>query len=225
MKPIASTSFLLFTLAFLYASGSLAGTVTDIDGNVYKTVTIGTQVWMAENLRVTHYRNGDSIPNAIDPVTWRDSSGAYCDYDNNSTYSAPYGRLYNWYVIGDSRGLAPAGWHVATDAEWQTLIDFLGGEGVAGGKLKEAGIVHWDSPNTAATNESGFSALPGGFRNGVGDYAYLGFYAEFWSSTESSRVGAWSRDLSCDSSGVGRWGGYEYGGKEYGNSVRCVKDN
>jgi uncharacterized protein (TIGR02145 family) len=138
-------------------------TVTDIDGNIYHTVTIGTQVWMVENLKTTKYRNGDPIPNVTGNAWAALTTGAYCWYNNDAaTYKATYGALYNWYAVADSRNIAPTGWHVPTDAEWTTLTTFLGGESVAGGKLKETGTNHWTSPNTGATNETGFTALPGG---------------------------------------------------------------
>jgi len=144
---------------------SSTGTMTDIDGNVYETVTIGTQVWMAENLKVTHYRNGNTILHIIDWFSWFTLTGAYCEYDNDVNNVAVYGRLYNWYAVNDSRYIAPVGWHVPSDAEWLTLVDYLGGDTVADGKMKEIGTTHWVSPNTGATNESGFSALPGGYRD------------------------------------------------------------
>jgi uncharacterized protein (TIGR02145 family) len=208
------------------------GTVTDIDGNVYKTVTIGTQVWMAENLKVTHYRNAknlkvihnpdDAIPNVTDGATWMSlTTGAYCDYNNDVNNAATYGRLYNWYAVTDSRNIAPVGWHVPTDAEWQTLIDYLGGDAVAGGKMKEAGFAHWSSPNTGATNESGFTALPGGSRLG-GDYYLLGFDAAYWSSTESGSDNAWWRYLVYDYSDIRRSNGPN---KHNGFSVHCVMDD
>lgn len=198
-------------------------TVTDIDGNVYQTVTIGTQVWMEENLKVTHYRNGDSIPNVTDGAAWSTlTTGAYCEYNTDSANVPTYGRLYNWYAVADSRNIAPVGWHVATDSEWQTLSDSLGGDLVAGGKLKEAGTAQWNSPNTGATNESGFSALPGGYRYfGSGTYFTMGNYASFWSSTEYSSSYAWGLFLGYDNLGITR-GGYVKG---YGFSVRCVRDN
>ena len=198
------------------------GTVTDIDGNVYQTVKIGNQWWMAENLKVTHYRNGDAIPNVTDNTEWANlTTGAYCNYDNNVSYVPTYGRLYNWYAVDESRNIAPEGWHVPSDTEWQTLVDYLGGSNVAGGKIKETGTTHWNSPNTGATNESGFSALPSGFRDvGTGYYYYLGDYAYFWSSTESSSNYAWGWRLDYDRSGVYR---YDYL-KRKGFSVRCVRD-
>lgn len=141
-------------------------TVKDIDGNQYQTVKIGSQVWMKENLKVTRYRNGDPIPRVTVNSEWVDlATGAYCAcYNDEGTTAFTYGYLYNWYAVDDRRNLAPAGWHVPTDAEWQILMDYLGGEILAGGKLKETGTSHWASPNTGATNESGFTARPGGIR-------------------------------------------------------------
>ena len=197
-------------------------TVTDIDGNVYQTVQIGDQLWMAENLKVTHYSNGDSIPNVTDNSTWPGlSTGAQCVYNNNSGNELDtYGRLYNWYAV-DTGNLAPAGWRVPTDDEWQTLVDYLGGSSVAGGKMKEAGTAHWNSPNTGATNESGFTALPGGYRNYYGGYfTNLGYSGDFWSATELSTYYAWRRYLYYGNTQVGRGSYYKQGGY----SVRCVRD-
>lgn len=197
----------------------ITGTVTDIDGNVYKTVKIGDQWWMAENLKVTHYTNSDVIPNVTDNSTWINlKTGAYCNYDNNEANVATYGRLYNWYAVNDDRIIAPAGWHVPTSAEWQTLLDYLGIS--CGGKLKEAGTTHWDSPNTAATNESGFTCLPGGYRAySYGYFTSMGSYGGFWSSTECGGNCALYWDLRSNHSGVLR---HNYG-KGYGLSVRCVR--
>ncbi len=194
-------------------------TVTDIDGHTYLTIKIGEQWWMAENLKVTRYRNGDAIPNVTDENAWSNlRTGAYCDYDNSADNAATYGHLYNWYAVNDPRGLAPEGWHVPSDAEWQTLVDYLGGESVAGGKLKET--ARWSSPNTGATNESGFSALPGGFRSLSGNFYPIGTNATFWSSTESGGHNAWYRYLPYSSSGVFRYSNSRQGGF----SVRCVRD-
>ena len=207
------------------------GTVTDIDGNVYQTVIIGNQCWMVENLKVTRYRNGDPIPNVTDNTEWTNlTTGARCDYDNNADNVPVYGRLYNWYAVNDSRGIAPEGWHVPTDGEWKQLemylgmsqseVDDTGFRGTdEGGKMKESG--YWFSPNTGATNESGFTALPGGYRyHGNGDFDLLIVYAFFWSSTEHSSYSAWSRTLSYSSEQVGR---HDYS-KLDGFSVRCVRD-
>ena len=197
------------------------GTVTDIDGNTYQTVKIGDQWWTAENLKVTHYRNGDAIPNVTDNTEWSNlTTGAYCNYDNDDNNADTYGSLYNWYAVNDRRNIAPEGWHVPSDAEWQILIDYLGGEGVAGGKMKATGTTIWNSPNTGATNESGFSALPGGYRHDDEGYYNMCYDTYFWSSSGSSSRDAWYRNLDYDYSGVYR--NYDY--KRYGFSVRCVRD-
>jgi uncharacterized protein (TIGR02145 family) len=198
-------------------------TVTDVDGNVYSTVTIGNQVWMAENLRATHYRNGDTIPEVTDSTEWIGlTTGARCTYNNAGTEEAigTYGRLYNWFAAHDSRGLAPVGWHVASDSEWQTMVNFLGGDVVTGGKLKEAGTLRWLSPNTGATNMSGFAALPGGFRNLSSVFRGLGYDAYFWSTAEFDTDRAWGRSVSNYSAAVYHY----YDGKVLGLSVRCIKD-
>jgi uncharacterized protein (TIGR02145 family) len=161
--------------------------MTDQDGNVYKTITIGTQTWMAENLRTTTYNDGMPIPNVSDSIAWASLlSGAYCNYKNTSDHDfiATYGRLYNWYTINTGK-LAPQGWHVPSKEEFTTLINFLGGDAVAGGKLKETGATHWLSPNIGATNESGFSALPSGYRGSI-DYPFLSLTeaTSFWISTD-----------------------------------------
>ncbi|MDH4157576.1 MAG: fibrobacter succinogenes major paralogous domain-containing protein [candidate division Zixibacteria bacterium] len=207
-------------------------TVTDIDCNVYETVTIGTQVWMAENLKVTHYRNGDAIPNVTDNGAWAGlSTGACCEYDNNIANSALYGRLYNWYSVADIRNIAPEGWHVASDAEWKQLemylgmdqadVDNVGLRGTdEGGKLKETGTTHWASTNFGATNESGFTALPGGCRDQDSTFGCIGMTATFWSSTENISSSAWGRDLGYLDSGTYRYSSF----KENGFSVRCMKD-
>jgi uncharacterized protein (TIGR02145 family) len=198
-----------------------SSTVTDIDGNIYKTVTIGTQVWMAENLKVTHYLNGDSIPDVKDNAVWPNLlSGAYCDYNNDTTNVATYGRLYNWYAVADSRKIAPAGWHVPTDSEWQTLVDYLGGSTVAGGKMKEAGYAHWFNGNTGATNQSGFNGLPGGYRYGTGASLDMTVSAYLWTSTENAYSYSMARILSAYSASIFD----DKRPKLYGFSVRCVKD-
>ncbi|MFA4907903.1 MAG: FISUMP domain-containing protein [archaeon] len=197
------------------------GTVIDIDGNTYQTVKIGNQWWMAENLKVTHYRNGEAIPNVTDNTAWSNlTTGAYCNYENNSTNVDTYGRLYNWYAVDDSRNIAPTGWHVPTDAEWQTLVDYLGGESVAGGKMKETGTTHWRSPNTGATNESGFSALPGGYRHNDGTYNHVGYDGHWWSATEDGSNSARHRTLYYNHSDVYCLSYF----KRAGFSLRCVRD-
>jgi len=204
----------------LYAQGVLR--VKDYDGNYYKAVMIGNQIWMTENLKVTHYRNGDAISLVNDNTAWCNlTTGAYCNYNNDVNIATTYGRLYNWYTVVDSRNLCPAGWHVPSNAEWDTLVTYLGGFSVARGKMKETGTSHWNSPNTGATNESGFTALPGGSRHeSSGSFEYIGTMGYWWSTTEYSSVNAWIRNLV-----HGDANAYTAGSsKKMGFSVRCLKD-
>ena len=202
---------------------TVSRTVTDIDGNVYPTVKIGDQWWMAENLKVTHYSNGEAIPNVTNVSAWTGlSSGAWCVYNNKTNNADAYGYLYNWYAVNDSRNIAPTGWHVPSETDWTTLTTYLGGESVAGGKIKETGTAHWYSPNTGATDGSGFSALPNGWRyhDDFRDFVYLGYNATIWSSTGYGNNRAWYRYLSFDKSVVGR---YDCD-RRYGFSVRLLRD-
>jgi uncharacterized protein (TIGR02145 family) len=215
-------------------SRSVEITVTDASGNTYPTVTIGTQVWMAENLRTTKYRDGSNIPVVTDNTQWANNwnngnplqQPMMCWYNNDqATYTAnKFGALYNWYAINPAtngnKNVCPTGWHVPTDAEWTTLTTFLGGQNVAGGNMKSTGTQYWSSPNTDATNSSGFSGLPGGFRVSNGVFDNFGLNGNWWSSTETSTVSAWNRRLGYSLGGVYR---YDYV-KAYGFSVRCVKD-
>ena len=204
-------------------------TVTDIDGNVYQTVQIGDQLWMKENLKVTHYNNGDEIPTGYSNDDWANlSTGAYAVYDDNESNADTYGYLYNWYAVDDDRGVCPASWHVPTDGEYTALSDYLGGTSVAGGKLKECTegscpeSEYWYSPNTGATNESGFTGLPGGAHYYYyGNYRHMGYNGSFWSSTEYGSNDAWHRGLDHDYSEISR---RDYG-KDSGFSVRCVRDD
>jgi uncharacterized protein (TIGR02145 family) len=209
------------------------GTMTDIDGNVYKTIKIGNQVWMAGNLKVTRYRNGDPIPNVTNQDQWEKlRSGAYCAYNNNNGNVSTYGLLYNWYAIDDSRNIAPEGWHMPTDEEWKELEMHLGMSRSEadkssywrgtdeGGKLKESGTTHWNSPNSGATNSSGFTALPGGFRYGSGKFNNMGTHGYWWSATASYRNNAWSRYLYYNYSDTYR----SSSNKRNGFSVRLVRD-
>ena len=171
-------------------------TVKDCDGNIYHTVKIGTQVWLLENLKTTKYRDCTPISNVKNDAAWGQLvSGGYCDYKNVEKNAATYGRLYNWYVIRDKRGIAPEGWHVPSNAEFKTLVEFLGGQSVAGGKLKEAGFTHWPLPNKDASNTSGFTGLPGGDRAKSGSFYALGEYGYLWTSTESVKNSAFNRHL------------------------------
>lgn len=198
-------------------------TITDINGYKYHTITIGTQVWMAENLRATKYRNGDLIENVNDPLAWSNlDSGAYCDYDTNSYNSDTYGRLYNWYAIKDSRNIAPVGWHVPTEKEFQTLINYLGGDSAAGGNMKEPGTSHWTEPEPdyKSASESGFNALPAGVRSYDGIFSDLGDMTSWWTTTEVQPNTAWLFSIWNSDS---RIYGFDYG-KNRGCSVRCIKD-
>jgi uncharacterized protein (TIGR02145 family) len=198
-------------------------TIADIDGNVYKTIVIGTQTWMAENLRATHYRNGDLIPEVTDHEIWMKlNTGAFCNYNNinNIDTIVTFGRFYNWYAVADSRNIAPTGWHVPSDSEWTILIDYLGGDSVAGGKLKETGYTHWITPNVGASNSSGFTAIPGGGQLPNGSILILanGLY---WSSSEYDDGNSFDREMIYLYSNAYRM---KYP-KEYGLSIRCISDN
>jgi uncharacterized protein (TIGR02145 family) len=196
-------------------------TVTDNDGNLYSTVTIGTQVWMNENLKTKAYRDGAVIPEVTVVTAWSDlGTPAYCWYNNDPANTNIYGALYNWYAVNTGK-LCPTGWHVPSNAEWTTLIDFLGGVDVAGGKLKETGTSHWISPNTDATNEISFRALPGGYRNYDGIFSAVGYTGRWWTKTEDSLNYPFSMGLmyftkSTISSSMNS--------KKNGFSVRCLKD-
>ena len=198
-------------------------TVTDIDDNVYHTVRIGTQVWMVENLKTMHYRDGTPIPNVTDAEEWKNlKSGAYCDYNNDAKNSDTYGRLYNWYAATDSHNIAPIGFHVPSDAEWKILTDYLGGEKVAGDSLKEKGTTHWTNYNTGATNKSEFKALPGGNRIYDGSFLNMGRNGLWWSSSHFSSVDAFMRGMDLIDSGVYRYS--DGTTKSRGFSVRCLRD-
>jgi uncharacterized protein (TIGR02145 family) len=205
------------------SQGLVPATFTDFDGNVYHAVVIGTQTWMVENLKTTKYRNGDQIPNVTVNTSWQGlTTGAYCWYNNDAaTFKATYGALYNWYSVADSRNIAPTGWHVPTDAEWTTLTDYLGGTTIAGGKLKETGTAHWRTPNTDATNSSGFTALPGGGRTyNAGTFLGVGNNGYWWSSTASDATDAWNRYLYYSWANASRYDNW----RQNGFSVRCVRD-
>lgn len=208
-------------LIFTACHSEHVGTVTDIDGNIYRTITIGNQVWMADNLEVTHYRNGDTIPCITDTAAWSSlSSGAHCYYNNDIKNIAGYGRLYNWHAISDSRGIAPEGWHIPDDEEIATMINSLGGDTISAGKMKEGGTAHWLIPNEGAANESGFSALPGGYRFNNGSYHTMGSNGYWWSATRSYEMYAWSPRLYAGFADVRREPYYQ----QYGFAVRCIKD-
>jgi len=212
-------------------------TVTDIDGNIYNTVQIGNQCWTQSNLKVSKYRNGDNIPTGLSNSAWENTtSGAYAIYDNNDPVNdGLYGKLYNWYTVNDSRGLCPTGWHVPSDGEWNVLVKYLDPSAdtvcgncwqssIAGGALKSTAMQPtpggWASPDTGATNSSGFTALPGGLRYNDGGFYNVASYGYWWSSSVSSGSNAWNRDLYYTSSNIGRL----IYGRANGFSVRCLKD-
>lgn len=217
----------------------LYGTLVDQEGNVYKTITIGTQEWMAENLNTSIYRNGEPIPNVIVDSEWEGvSTGAWCHYNNDDSYSCPFGKLYNWYTCVDARQLCPTGWHVPNDAQWKTLIGYLDStlfanpdamnpdavgiiSGIAGGMMKSTGSQYWVGANDGATNEIGFSGLPGGFRSSNGTFYSTGQFGHFWSASERwPAEAAWSYYLVYFAATSTR----SFNSEKEGFSVRCLRD-
>lgn len=195
--------------------------MADVDGNVYHTVVIGYKVWTIENLKVSRYRNGDSIPCVSDSANWyKLNGGAFCYYGNDRNNKSVYGLLYNSHAARDSRGLAPQGWHVATDQDWQELADEYKGFSKAGGKLKEQGTAHWKSPNTGAGNESGFTALPGGCRMATGNFKDIGL-SGYWTSIDLIGYASYAKQLDYDKSELHLT---SFSGVGDGYSVRCVRD-
>jgi uncharacterized protein (TIGR02145 family) len=192
--------------------------VTDIDGNFYPSIILGTQEWMQQNLQVTKYRNGQALINAVTNSSWNTTNGAYGIYGGSNVNNTNYGKLYNWYAVNDSRGLCPTGWHVPTTIEWSTLENYLGGTSVAAGKLKT--VDGWNTPNLGATNESGFTGLPGGYRFTDGTYWYNLQIAQWWTSTNANTTIAHASRLYYQNEGVIN-STYD---KKIGSSVRCLKD-
>ena len=197
------------------------GKMTDIDGNVYKTIQIGKQIWMADNLRVTKYRNGNPIQQVENNQVWENLDfGAWSYYSNVSEVDLTYGKLYNWFSVNDARGLAPKGWHIPTSIEVVRLVEFLGGDTEAGGLMKETGTTYWASPNEGATNSSGFSARPAGKREFNGDFINQNREAGFWTSTLNNSFSANIFYLGYDTKSI-------YLSPYYmtaGFSIRCIKD-
>lgn len=193
--------------------------VTDIDGNVYGVIKVGSQFWMSENLRTTKYNDGTLISTGLNNTDWAATTGgAYAIYDDNVTNNAIYGKLYNWHAVNTGK-LAPAGWHVATTNDWDNLIGAFGGFNIAGGSLKSTSTL-WNSPNTDATNNSGFNGLPGGYRGTTGGYSTMGNTGYWWSSTERNSTQGNYSNLSKSSAAILSNGAT----KTFGYSVRCVKD-
>ena len=181
-------------------------------------IKIGSQTWTTKNLEVTKYRNGDAIPQVQDKNAWAKlKTGAWCYYENKTAKGTTYGKLYNWFAVNDPRGLAPKGYHIPTDAEWTILTDYLGGDTIAGTKMKSTS--GWDN-NGNGTNTSGFAGLPGGYRGNDGDFGGIGANGHWWSSLEDDAGNAWSRNLYHNGGNVGR---YDYD-EQNGFSVRCLRD-
>lgn len=199
---------------------TFTGTVKDIENNTYYTVTIGSQIWMAQNLKTTRFNDGSMITQVTDNTAWNSlTTPAFCWYNNDEAGNKnTYGALYNWYTV-ETGNLCPVGWHIPGDSEWNTLATYLGGNSIAGGKLKEIGFTHWSSPNTGATNESGFTSLPGGYRaNGI--FYNIGNNANFWTSLEGNQSNAWYRGLGFDRVDLFP----SALSQSYGYSVRCIKN-
>jgi uncharacterized protein (TIGR02145 family) len=198
------------------------GTVYDIDSNLYHAITIGAQIWMAENLKVTSYNDGTDIPLVSEYWAWAYSTTpGYCWYNNEIVNNNPYGAMYNWYAVSTGK-LCPEGWHVPSDNEWTVLTNYLGGLSVAAGKLKETGVSHWNSPNSDATNESKFTAVPGGYRRfSDGSFFSIRDNASYWSSTSDTSPDAWSRAITLYGTTDVRIISND---KSYGISIRCIKD-
>lgn len=202
--------------------------VKDYDGNYYHAITIGTQTWLKENLKTTHFANGDPIPNVTDATAWTIlTTGAYCYYNNDPKLGEIYGALYNWFITNDPRGLI-VGYHVATDSEWTTMKAYLGNVmdeslDTSGGKLKETGTTHWKEPNFGATNSSSFTALPGGARqSAAGAFDGLTLDASFWSSTEApGGLSGWAKVIFYNRQHLSNNGAYY---KENGMSIRLIKN-
>jgi uncharacterized protein (TIGR02145 family) len=211
------------------------GSMTDQDGNSYPTIIIGTQEWMAENLRAVTHANGDTIANVTDAGQWYVlSTGAWAHYNNDDQFDIPYGTHYNWYAVSDPRNVCPTGWHVPTDLEWQQLEIELGMTPDAaaavgmvrgalenvGGRMKSAGTQYWLAQNAGGTNESGFSGLPSGGRNALGEFTQQGVLGIWWSATESDALSAYDRILLDGEAGVAR----NTADKRFGFPVRCLRD-
>ena len=218
----------LSVLIFLFASISFISSckkdevnITDVNGNIYHSVTLGSQVWMVENLKATRYNDGTDLDNITNQASWASAyASSYCWYDNDmKTYKEPFGALYNLKAVKSNK-LCPAGWHIPTEAEWTTLTTFLGGEVVAGNELKEAGLTNWLSPNDGATNSSAFTALPGGCRNTEGSFYGQGMYGYWWSYDQDGADNANVISLNYND-GIVLVHNANTG---FGASVRCLKN-
>lgn len=222
MKKNLTKFLLVLAISFTFLQSCSKDDNKTIPIDNTEVVTVGTQVWSAKSLNVDKYRNGDEIPQVQDRTQWENlTTGAWCYYENNSANGAVYGKLYNWYAVMDPRGIAPTGYHVPSEQEWLDLSTFLGDETFRGGKMKETGTTHWASPNTAATNSSGFTGLPGGYLFSYDSTFYgIGESGYWWSSTENESNTAVSLGLYHDN-GIA---GFYVAGKTDGFSVRFLKD-
>ncbi len=220
-RNIVYPCFAWVILLLLVNVSPVSAVVRDIDGNTYRTVDINGMTWMAENLSVRHYRNGDPIRHAASDAEWasaeRNKEGAWCYYRNDTANGSLYGKLYNYYAVRDPRGLAPAGWRIPDDRDWENLADFYGGKIYAAKHLKSAS--HWQNACPGTTNKSGFSALPGGYRRIDAVFLYAGQIGLFWSSSKFVNGYAWFRNMNCRNAVLFR------NDTNMGNglSVRCVR--
>ena len=204
--------------------GKQGPTISDVEGNSYKTVYIGAQHWMAENLKTSRFNNGIQITNLTNSDQWSTTNtGAWCHYNNDDFFAQKYGKLYNWYIVSlsmNGNNVCPTGWHIPNDSDWKQLSAYLGGEEKAGGVMKEVGFVNWGTPNTNATNTSLFSGLPGGYRSEYGDFRDISKNGNWWSSTEQTSVGANRFKIEYNSESMS----FENNSKKDGYSIRCIKD-
>ncbi len=220
-KTIISLTISLLLILILLSCSS-DNDSSNANNNNYQTISIGNQIWMSKNLDVSKYRNGDIIPQVTDPAQWADlTTGAWCYYANFTGNGVIYGRLYNWYAVNDPRGLSPNGYHIPTKAEFETLHSFLGGSLNAGGKMKETGTTNWLSPNTGATNSTGFTAIPGGYCDGNGEFSNFSIASYIWTATENiNNNQVWYCAIFYNNNFSSLPSGY----KKLGMSVRCIKD-
>jgi uncharacterized protein (TIGR02145 family) len=216
------TEIFAIIIFFFGANRIYSQTVKDIDGNDYKIVTIGTQTWMAENLRTIQFNDGTAIPLVTDSKEWNWlETPAYCWYNNDEgTNKTDYGALYNYYTIKTGK-LCPDGWRVPSDNDWTVLTDFLGGLYVAGGKMKEAGTNHWVEPNLGADNTSGFTALPTPYRFYSGTYFFNGAEGEWWASDQFDETSVYTRGLKSKTKAIRR---FDAAFRQDGYCVRCLKN-
>jgi uncharacterized protein (TIGR02145 family) len=223
MRKSVFIALILIALGVINSCKTELKTVSDIDGNKYKVITIGTQQWFQQNLQTTHYNNGALITEIEDSATWHNiyntgsQTPAWCYYGGNDSNNATYGKLYNWYAVTDPRGVCPAGYHVPTDSDFVILSNYLGGDAVAGGHLKSTSSL-WEQPNWLGYNSTGFTGLPGGYRGNFGGSHDLGTWGLFWSSTPAGNGNAWFRDLYYMGPVFGRDSILE----EFAHSIRCV---